>query len=820
MKRDKKTVHMIGNAHIDPVWLWRFGDGLAEIKATFRSALDRIKEYDEFIFTSACAFYYQWVEENCPELFEEIQQAVVDGRWKIVGGMWIQPDCNMPSSESFARHLLYSQHYFYEKFGVIAKTGYNVDSFGHSAGLPALLRQGKIENYVYMRPANDGAEMEYPFPSNAFHWQYGDDEVVAFHLNDYCTNLDKIEIKAPKYEGYADASPTDFMMFYGVGNHGGGPTIKQIEYLLDFRKNTKHKYVFSDPDTFFDSLRQTGQVDVIPAYRGELQNHASGCYAANSEIKRLNRRAESILGEAEILSAMSSKVTPYRSELPSLQKAWKAVLFNQFHDILCGCCLESALKDASAFMGGAIGEGLKQSYSATQRIAWSIDTSKGVPALSKDQGIVLWEQDNLGTPVVIFNPLSHTVRLPVSVTTFYDCASVTDENDNAIPFQKIYGTYAKNAPDVREKTFFMAELPPMGWRTYWHYRYKEHPLTVTPPTMIAEEHRLANDRLEVLFDEKTGEIRAIRTHDGKDLLGSFASRAIVIDDTMNDTWSHGKFVFDQQIGSFGDPTFTIMESGCCQVSLRVRQGWSGSTLEQIYTLYAGDDRLHVSSHVTLNDPTVSVKLCFDSGMTDAEWIREIPGGVITAPQNGREMPMLRYMATKENNRLFAIVNDSKYSCSAKDGELRMIIARSCYFADHFGQRHESMRLQDMGEQAFSYVIVPNAKTLTRVVYTAEELHTEWIVVPETYHEGPLPQVASHWHCDAPNVSLTAWKDAEDGNGTVLRITETEGIATECTATLMGTDIPCTLAPYQIKSFRLTDDGAITPCDFLEWEITQ
>ena len=150
-KNTPSTVHLIGNAHIDPVWLWRFPEGLSEIKATFQAAIDRIKEYDEFCFTSACAFYYQWVEENCPPLFEEIREAVEAGKWKIVGGMWIQPDCNMLSTESFARHLLYSQRYFESRFGIRVKTGYNVDSFGHSAALPKILRAAGIENFIHVR---------------------------------------------------------------------------------------------------------------------------------------------------------------------------------------------------------------------------------------------------------------------------------------------------------------------------------------------------------------------------------------------------------------------------------------------------------------------------------------------------------------------------------------------------------------------------------------------------------------------------------------------------------------------------------------------
>ena len=129
-------VHLIGNAHLDPVWLWRFQEGYAEIKATFRSALDRIKETDGFVFTSACAAYYEWVEQNCPAMFEEIKERVKEGRFHIVGGWFVQPDCNNPSGEGFARHGLYAQRYFKEKFGVTARSGYNVDSFGHNANIP------------------------------------------------------------------------------------------------------------------------------------------------------------------------------------------------------------------------------------------------------------------------------------------------------------------------------------------------------------------------------------------------------------------------------------------------------------------------------------------------------------------------------------------------------------------------------------------------------------------------------------------------------------------------------------------------------------
>ena len=146
-------MYMIGNAHLDPVWLWLWREGYHEVLATFRSALDRLNETPDFVFTCACACYYEWVEENDPLMFEEIRQRVAEGRWGIVGGMWIQPDMNLPSGESILRQTLFAQRFFHQKFGKIATVGYNVDTFGHNAMTPQLLRLSGMSSYVWMRPS-------------------------------------------------------------------------------------------------------------------------------------------------------------------------------------------------------------------------------------------------------------------------------------------------------------------------------------------------------------------------------------------------------------------------------------------------------------------------------------------------------------------------------------------------------------------------------------------------------------------------------------------------------------------------------------------
>ena len=171
----KKKYHLIANAHLDPVWQWRVPEGLSLVKSTFRSALDRMKEYPDYTFTSACAAYYKWIKLSEPEMFEEIQERVKEGRWAVVGGMWVQPDCNLPCGESYARHALITQRYFLEKFGKMAITGYNVDSFGHNGSLPMILKNSRMENYVFMRPMPE----EKKLPQSLFVWESADGSRVT-----------------------------------------------------------------------------------------------------------------------------------------------------------------------------------------------------------------------------------------------------------------------------------------------------------------------------------------------------------------------------------------------------------------------------------------------------------------------------------------------------------------------------------------------------------------------------------------------------------------------------------------------------------------
>ena len=175
---------MVGNAHIDPVWLWQWQEGYAEVRATFTSALDRMDEYPDFVFTMNQVVFLRWIAEHDPELFGRIGERIAEGRWELVGGMWVEPDCNLPSGESLVRHTLYAQRYLQTEFGRIATVGLNADPFGHNATLPQILAKSGMDSYLFLRPQAH----ELALPAGAFWWQSPDgSRVLATRIpNEYC----------------------------------------------------------------------------------------------------------------------------------------------------------------------------------------------------------------------------------------------------------------------------------------------------------------------------------------------------------------------------------------------------------------------------------------------------------------------------------------------------------------------------------------------------------------------------------------------------------------------------------------------------------
>ena len=820
---NKKTIHLVGNAHLDPVWLWRFQEGFAEIKATFQSALDRIEQFDDFIFTSACAAYYQWVEQNAPDMFLKIQQAVKAGRWGITGGMWIQPDCNIPSGESFARHFLLSQRYFMEKFGLTATSAYNVDSFGHNGSLPKLFSGAGINSYLFMRPSM-GAEKNYPFSSNLFWWQCEDgSRTLTYRVPDhYQGHGDDKSFNL--YETLADQNNVDMLYLFGVGNHGGGPTVSVMNRINVYKeKQAGYNYLYSTPGKYFDA--QLAKKLDIPTYTGDLQHHASGCYSAHSQTKELNRKSENRLTSAEKCAALANALCGHEYDTVAFDQAWENVLFNQFHDIMGGCSIKEAYDDARDFYGQSLAIAAKSQNAALQKISWSVDTAKTVKYLDKDMNWALWEQGNLGTPHVVYNPLSWPVKIPVLVNAPV-IKGVCDHAGNPVAHQTVRAPQTNGWDGDKSLcygTLFMAEVPAMGYSTYWVYL--DAPQPAAENRLKITQTGLENDHIRVSFDPKTGWINSFFDKTAnREFIKSYGAKAVVIEDEHNDTWAHNVFVFDKEIGHFDQPEFTVIDQGPVRAKLRVTTRYKNSTIRQDFVLYPHSTDLEVEVCLNCQEPLKVVKLAFDTAIENAQAVYENSYGTIKKPADGLEEPAQNFAAAQGEQAGFAVLNNGKYSHSVKDGEVRFIAARTAVYADHYGvnagMRDGLYDYIDLGVQWFKYAIKGFAGQLedTNTVKRGWELNTESAVIAETYHKGTLPQHMRGASVDCESVIVSAFKQAQDGSGFVLRAYETAGQTAQAKIILHflnDVEIKADFTPGQVKSYFISQKGQVRETNLVE-----
>ncbi len=795
-----KKVHLIGNAHLDPVWLWRWQEGFTEIKATFRSALDRMNEFPHYIFTSACAAYYMWIEKTDPKMFAEIQERVKEGRWSIVGGMIVQPDCNMPSGESFARHMLISQRYFKEKFGVIAKTGYNVDSFGHNGNLPMLLKNGGMDNYVFMRPDKNEKDLA----ESLFVWESDDGSRVKtfripFFYNVVMSNFNLLE-EIEKLE-----DDTDMMAFYGVGNHGGGPT---IELLTKMQEELGESFVYSDPDKYFSEQ----DADSLPVLHDDLQFHAKGCYSAYSKIKKDNRRCENALFAAECFSVLSEKLSGTVYPTDDLKRAWLNTLFNQFHDILCGCSIKEAYDDAVMSHGESMAITQRATNFALGQISWNIDTvGDNAPMVTK-LGAVPWiDANGLGTPFVVFNPLAHPVDAVVTVTNRPD--EVRDLDGKAIPIQSERASRT-NGGDKFNK-IFKASLPAYGYKVYrLHYKV-EAPETFENP-FVCTDSSIDNGVIKACFDDKTGELVSVfdkRT--GLELM-SGASSTFLVDETHCDTWAHGVKEFRDVTDVCAEGRVKLIEYGPVRATIRSEQKLANSTVMRDYSITAGSDVITVKTKVDFHEKHRMMKFSLPVNVKNRQALCEIPFGSIERPTDGSENVCGKWFLMREGENGLCVANDSKYSFDAKDNVLTLTVLRGAIIADHFAGEHrdEFCPYMDQGEHEFEYTVFPY-KSVSDTVRRAAELNVKPECIAETFHKGSLPLEYSGISVDAENISVTAIKAHEDGNGTVVRLYETEGRDTDVTVTLFGKRFKLHVPHNSVVTAVIAEGGTVNVTDFLE-----
>jgi alpha-mannosidase len=790
---------MIGNAHIDPVWLWQWPEGYQEVRATFHSALERMEESPDFVFTHTSVLFLQWVKESDPDLFEAVRARVAEGRWQVVGGWWIEPDCNIPGGESLVRQGLYGQRWLREHLGIVATTGANLDSFGHNASLPQILARSGLDSYVFLRPK---PEENGDVPIGLFRWEAPDGSAVtAYRIpNEYLS-------PAGDVREHVERSLTlltgldELAVFYGVGNHGGGPTKANLRSIAELDGEDGARLELSSLRAFFDAVAD----DDMPTWRGELQYHAPGCYTTHSGIKRWNRRAENVLQRAEKWSVVADALGVQPYPLRELAEAWRLLLFNQFHDTLAGTSIEPAYEDAR----DQIGHATSIASLAFNRAVQSIARQVSIP------------HDESTRPVLVFN--SHPWRLRADVELEYNWLTaegvhLEDADGGEVPLQhtRSLTTMSSN----RARLVFPVDVPPLGYRLY-----TIHMGRAAAGALRASGATVENEHLLLELGQASGRIaRLVHKATGVDLAAPSARHAVVVND-RSDTWGHEVTAYDDEIGEFECTSVRLVENGPVRAMVRVESRYGRSVLREDYVL--GADRRYVDVNVVLDwhEPLKLLKLRYPTSVEAATATFEIPYAHLVRPAVGREESGQSWVDVSGDGRGLAVLNDAKAGYDVRGADIGISAVRSPVWAWHDPRELEpdgDFEYMDQGRQRFRVRLVPHDGDwrAAGVVRLAAELNQPPFALLESYHDGPLPNERSHADDGGGDVVVTVLKAAEDGGGYVVRAFESAGREAEARLELPLLDrtIETRFGANEIKTFFVPRDAAepVRETNLLEW----
>jgi alpha-mannosidase len=648
-------VHMIANAHIDPVWLWPWQAGVDEAIATTAAMADRCDEYNDFIFTRGEAWLYKQVETLHPQLFDRVRALIERGKWHVTGGQFIQPDINLPTAAGLHRQIIHGQRYFREKFGLSPKVGYNVDSFGHTASLPDILSEHGYTSYVFRRPE----QHQTAIPKNTFVWRgVGGAEVVAFRIEPaYVANFADLSGQLEIAVEAADPALGHTMCFYGVGNHGGGPSKAMIEWILANRNYGGHELVFSTPQAYFEAIEDKRHL--LPTVTTELQHTFPGCYSVMHDIKSAQRRGEHLLEQAgRAVDALGLDDAEKAAFHQRLDMAWEDLLFTEFHDVLAGTSIPSAWYSVRAMQGRARIVGEEVLLHTTRR--WSY---RALPKANAQQ-------------IVVVNTSSKPFSGYVEAEPYLDFDDwndrwICDENDKPVPLQAVQPDSNQLIPRI----LFHAEVPAGGSRMF---RVRdEAPLRNARPKrnreLAATSTKLSNGLVNVTL--RRGGIAGIATEQGE-LLGTDGLGLHLREDTT-DTWTFHTDNWSEPVKELlSRGTWRVEEKGPLRVRARLDARLGNSAIEWWVSLYAGESAVRMELRINFGERFRLLQMPIALGKPASNWTDGIAQGAAARTPSPAEWPFVDWSRLRTGNVDVALVTSDLYSHSVNDSLWQLTLLRS------------------------------------------------------------------------------------------------------------------------------------------------
>jgi len=809
----RPRVHLLCNAHIDPVWLWEWPEGAGEALATFRLAAEFCEHDGSFVFCHNEALLYRWIEEYEPELFERIRKLVRCGRWNILGGWWVQPDCNMPSGESFVRQILLGRRYFLAKFGVEPRVASNLDPFGHTRGLVQILARSGYRGYLYCRPGRKSS----PFPADEFVWTGADgSEVLAVRAEAHYNS--RGGGARAKVEEWIKTHPDreSSLVLWGIGNHGGGPSRRDLQDLKKLSASTTGIEIFhSTADAYFHELEK--RKDDFPRISIGLNPWAPGCYTSMAQVKQRHRRLENELYSAEKMAAAAhfQGLAVYPGE--DLAEATRDLAFSEFHDLLPGSSIPAGEEGVIRLLD----HGLEIASRVKTRAFFAL--VKGETSAKEGE-----------IPLFIHNLHPWPIRAIVEAE-FQDHEPNYDKG-YLLPIVTRNGKAVVSQPekeasnlsvDWRKKVVFEADLV-AGGMTRYGIRLDRIPAKPAP-VLRAEDGgiRFLTAELDWEIDGASGLLRHLRVR-GEDILDANASRLLIVEDDA-DPWGMKATSYRRVAWMFtlADPAAGTALSGVTAgllPSVRVvEDGPVRSVVEAVFTYghsaafiryflpKRGTD-IEVEIRVLWNEKDKMLKWSLPTRLSPAVYWGQTAFGRDILAADGAECVAQKWTAVVSRDRdlAFSIVNDGTHGSDFADGEVRISLLRSpAHAADPDGPALPSVQDRavpriDQGEHVFRFLLQTGARDerLDGVERDAAAFNEKPYILacfPPGLGAKAVPAVV----CDDRAVVLSTMKKSEDGNDLILRFFEPTGRKREAKIELpfAGAQTSLIFGPFEIKTVR-------------------
>jgi alpha-mannosidase len=780
------NIRIVGNSHIDMAWLWPWTETVEVVRNTFQSVLDLMREYPDFKFTMSSARTYEWMQEKYPDLFQQIEKRVQEGRWEIIGGMWVEPDLNMPDGESLVRQILVGKRYFQKNFGVDVKIGWNPDSFGYNHQLPQIYKKSGIDYFVTQKLL--WAHEFTTFPYKLFWWQSPDgSRLLTYFPHDYAGGIDAdslatdLSVWMPSIYGKSIPDKPEMMHLYGVGDHGGGPTRIMLDHGEQLRApdSVYPKLEFSFARDFFRDMESQLPGMRVPIWNGELYfAYHRGVFTTQAETKRRIRRAEETVLDAEKFASLASLFgRPYPQD--GMELTWKNLLFDHFHDIMPGSGIAVNYLDA------------KRNLEDIDRAANDVTTE----SLREIAAHVNLEGE--GVPVLIFNSLSwprtQVAEIEAQLPAPAQHIEVVDANGTPAESQLL----SLDAATHRARFLLLSHTPAFGYKTYFVRAATTAPavhsqLKASSDTLENEFLRLKIDPqtgcMTSLFDKRSGteSLAPAETDSGGPKTSTCGNLLQTFVDKPKrwDAWNIDADFEKQHWDLDRADEVKLMESGPLRAIIQIKNHFQNSTFVRHIIVYAGVPRADVKMTAEWHEKHILLKVAFPVSAHSDQGTYEIPFGSVERPttrnnpaeQAQFEVPAYRWADLSDAKHGFSLLNDCKYGYDAKGNVLRLSLLRSPEWPDPHA---------DEGHHEFTYSLYPHGggwkEALT--IRRGYELNYKLISLPSEKHQGSLAPEHSFLQAQSANIVVTAVKKAEDENALVLRFYEWAGQDGEVTLQL-------------------------------------